>query len=116
MEFDNQTMFRHSHVSSKCFYTARVAEHLEQSVVNLCDRNGGLFGTLALVEGAFVIEPLVDIEQEQEEEMVNVISGEQLQNVGVRKRKRHLTAEFASDLRAHLVYRLQPHHFEVANV
>uniref|UniRef100_A0A183CCD2 Pep_M12B_propep domain-containing protein n=1 Tax=Globodera pallida TaxID=36090 RepID=A0A183CCD2_GLOPA len=112
MEFDNQTMFRHSHVSSKCFYTARVAEHLEQSVVNLCDRNGGLFGTLALVEGAFVIEPLVDIEQEQEEEMVNGISDEQLQKVGVRKRKRHLTAEFASDLRAHLVYRLQPHHFE----
>uniref|UniRef100_A0A183CQS2 Peptidase M12B domain-containing protein n=1 Tax=Globodera pallida TaxID=36090 RepID=A0A183CQS2_GLOPA len=112
MEFDNQTMFRHSHVSSKCFYTARVAEHLEQSVVNLCDRNGGLFGTLALVEGAFVIEPLVDIEQEQEGEMVNGRSGEQLHNVGVRKRKRHLTAEFASDLRAHHVYRLQPHHFD----
>ncbi|VDN06884.1 unnamed protein product, partial [Thelazia callipaeda] len=43
-----------------CLYSAHVEGATESSIVNLCDIKGGLFGTLALPDGTYLIEPVKD--------------------------------------------------------
>jgi hypothetical protein len=89
IDSDNQTHARMSRTSPDCIYSARVHGATEHSIVNLCDVHGGIFGTLALPEGAFIIEPLVD--------------NGTTQNV---RRKRSV------DRRHHIIYKASSHSFE----
>lgn len=55
----NDTMHaRISHFAPDCIYSAHVSGAEESSIVNLCDTHGGLFGTLALLDGTYIIEPI----------------------------------------------------------
>ncbi|TMS38779.1 hypothetical protein L596_005424 [Steinernema carpocapsae] len=45
-------------MSPKCLYSAHIKGVVESSIVNLCDSHGGMFGTLALPNGTYVIEPV----------------------------------------------------------
>ncbi|CAD5226716.1 unnamed protein product [Bursaphelenchus xylophilus] len=58
LESENETQANPTLLSPACIYSARVEEGQEESIVNLCEPNGGLFGTLSLSDGAYVIEPL----------------------------------------------------------
>ncbi|VDD89911.1 unnamed protein product [Enterobius vermicularis] len=55
----NKTMrTRLSRVAPSCIYSAHVKGTTESSIVNLCDNHGGLFGTLVLPDGTYIIEPV----------------------------------------------------------
>uniref|UniRef100_A0A1I7YLD8 Peptidase M12B domain-containing protein n=1 Tax=Steinernema glaseri TaxID=37863 RepID=A0A1I7YLD8_9BILA len=45
-------------MSPKCLYSAHIKGVPESSIVNLCDSHGGMFGTLALPNGTYMIEPV----------------------------------------------------------
>ncbi|CAI4221397.1 unnamed protein product [Auanema sp. JU1783] len=50
-----------SRASPNCIYRARVVGSSDQSIVNLCDSDDGLYGLLALPnKGVYTVEPIVD--------------------------------------------------------
>uniref|UniRef100_A0A183DJT8 Pep_M12B_propep domain-containing protein n=1 Tax=Gongylonema pulchrum TaxID=637853 RepID=A0A183DJT8_9BILA len=54
------THARMSRFIPDCLYSAHVEGATESSIVNLCDISGGLFGTLALPDGTYLVEPVKD--------------------------------------------------------
>ncbi|CAK5103924.1 unnamed protein product [Meloidogyne enterolobii] len=120
MDSDNHTQISRSHISPACFYIAKIDDGncFESSIVNLCDRNNGLFGTLAFSEGAFLIEPLID------EEDFEKAQGDNLNNYfdkslggghpnHQRRKRRHRPHDNRDQvlLRAHLIYPVQTQYF-----
>ncbi|PIO64423.1 thrombospondin type 1 domain protein, partial [Teladorsagia circumcincta] len=57
---DSSAKARLSHAASDCIYRARVADTEDTSIVNLCDSDNGLYGLLALPDGVYSVEPIVD--------------------------------------------------------
>ncbi|PAV76138.1 hypothetical protein WR25_23439 isoform B [Diploscapter pachys] len=51
---------RISRTSNDCIYRARVVPSKEHSIVNLCDSETGLYGLLALPDGVYTVEPLME--------------------------------------------------------
>ncbi|KAI6211925.1 BMA-GON-1, isoform e [Aphelenchoides besseyi] len=98
MDSENQTRAQLSRISVDCLYEAQVNGTEESGIVNLCDPNGGLFGTLALTDGAFVIEPLIDIT----DSTVN-----DLNSTNSRRFKRS-----SLQLKPHLIYRARSQTFD----
>uniref|UniRef100_A0A915LH22 Uncharacterized protein n=2 Tax=Meloidogyne incognita group TaxID=654580 RepID=A0A915LH22_MELJA len=120
MDSDNHTQISRSHISPACFYIAKIDDGncFESSIVNLCDRNNGLFGTLAFSEGAFLIEPLIDeedFEKAQEDNPNNYFD----KSLGgghphhQRRKRRHRPHDNRDQvlLRAHLIYPVQTQYF-----
>uniref|UniRef100_A0A915PMP2 Peptidase M12B propeptide domain-containing protein n=1 Tax=Setaria digitata TaxID=48799 RepID=A0A915PMP2_9BILA len=60
MDSLDATHARLSRFVPDCLYSAHVKGATESSIVNLCDISGGLFGTLALPDGTYLIEPVKD--------------------------------------------------------
>uniref|UniRef100_A0A1I7W0P6 Pep_M12B_propep domain-containing protein n=1 Tax=Loa loa TaxID=7209 RepID=A0A1I7W0P6_LOALO len=60
MDSLDTTHARMSRFVPDCLYSAHVKGATESSIVNLCDDSGGLFGTLALPDGTYLIEPVKD--------------------------------------------------------
>uniref|UniRef100_A0A0R3RYP1 Pep_M12B_propep domain-containing protein n=1 Tax=Elaeophora elaphi TaxID=1147741 RepID=A0A0R3RYP1_9BILA len=60
MDSLDATHARMSRFVPDCLYSAHVKGATESSIVNLCDISGGLFGTLALPDGTYLIEPVKD--------------------------------------------------------
>ncbi|KAI1733040.1 reprolysin (M12B) family zinc metalloprotease domain-containing protein [Ditylenchus destructor] len=103
MDSENKTHARSSSASSNCLYYAKVPDSKESSIANLCDKNGGVFGTLALHEGTFAIEP---IENSAEDDDADSSS---LETSKPRRRRRSTPLPNA---RAHRIYRIKSHSFE----
>ncbi|KAL3982766.1 Thrombospondin type 1 domain family protein [Acanthocheilonema viteae] len=60
MDSVDATHARMSRFVPDCLYSAHVKGATESSIVNLCDISGGLFGTLVLPDGTYLIEPVKD--------------------------------------------------------
>ncbi|VDK44900.1 unnamed protein product [Anisakis simplex] len=59
VESEDAMQARVSRFVPDCLYSAHIDGAKESSIVNLCDTHGGLFGTLALPDGTYLmIEPL----------------------------------------------------------
>ncbi|KAI6223543.1 BMA-GON-1, isoform e [Aphelenchoides fujianensis] len=95
---ENQTHVQQNRISADCLYEAHVVGTSERGTVNLCDPNGGLFGTLALADGAFIIEPLI----EAADDLNNANGGTER----TRRSKRSL------QLKPHLIYRARSQTFD----
>ncbi|MFH4973649.1 hypothetical protein AB6A40_000358 [Gnathostoma spinigerum] len=86
VDSNDSTHARLSKVSPHCLYSAYVRELPEvSSIVNLCDSFGGIFGTLALPDGTYLIEPMDGLSS--------------------------ATRRSASRHKAHLVYKSRSHSF-----
>ncbi|KAI6185117.1 BMA-GON-1, isoform e [Aphelenchoides fujianensis] len=97
MDSENQTHVQQNRISADCLYEAHVVGTSERGTVNLCDPNGGLFGTLALADGAFIIEPLIE-------------AADDLNANGATERTRR--SKRSLQLKPHLIYRARSQTFD----
>uniref|UniRef100_A0A914WUY0 Peptidase M12B propeptide domain-containing protein n=1 Tax=Plectus sambesii TaxID=2011161 RepID=A0A914WUY0_9BILA len=58
IDTDNATRARVSTADRGCLYSALVVGSSTSTILNLCDSAGGLFGSLALPDGTYMIEPI----------------------------------------------------------
>uniref|UniRef100_A0A7E4W1Q7 Peptidase M12B domain-containing protein n=1 Tax=Panagrellus redivivus TaxID=6233 RepID=A0A7E4W1Q7_PANRE len=121
MDAEDRTHARFSTVSPDCLYSAAVLGSAEKGIVNLCEKHGGLFGTLVLEDGAYMIEPIERKEYRNHQERTQQdLSADEPDNSNETSNEEDTVDEnslrrrrsLSIDLRPHLIFRAPRQSFE----
>ncbi|CEF59256.1 A disintegrin and metalloproteinase with thrombospondin motifs 9 [Strongyloides ratti] len=96
LDSEDQTTAYLATTSPNCMYSAKIDDVNESSIVNLCDSHYGLFGTLSLLDGTYIIEPIINDDKN-----------------GLMKISKN--TEIGKTQKSHLIYKSKPANFEHAN-